>query len=214
MPFDYRTRTHPRARGVKLKVDRQGLVIVSRRELSARKYEEVIERNWDWIKKTLGSQPQRPSLTETTGFQLAGKDYLLKIGKNHDFLVQESTVFMQNSTKAQEVFKKWLVRESKNFLVSKTKKLAHENDFRINRIYIKDQTTRWGSCSSKGNINLNWRLALSPVPVAEYVIIHELAHTVHMNHSTRFWRLVAQLDPNYREHRRWLKQKGDTLYFI
>ena len=78
-------------------------------------------------------------------------------------------------------------------------------------IRIKDQKTRWGSCSSKGNINLNWRLILAPKEVMYYVIIHELCHLREMNHSQAFWKLVESICPDYRDHRQWLKDHGDQL---
>lgn len=79
------------------------------------------------------------------------------------------------------------------------------------RIAIRDQKTRWGSCSGKGNLNFNWRLVLAPAPVLDYVVIHELAHRREMNHSSRFWRIVEEIMPDYRTHRRWLRDHGDSL---
>lgn len=80
-----------------------------------------------------------------------------------------------------------------------------------NRIAIRDQKTRWGSCSSKGNLNFNWRLVLAPVPVLDYVVIHELAHRREMNHSARFWDIVREMMPDYQTHRRWLRDHGGSL---
>lgn len=79
------------------------------------------------------------------------------------------------------------------------------------RISIRDQKTRWGSCSSDGNLNFNWRLILAPEEVLDYVVIHELAHRREMNHSKRFWDQVAAVMPDYRKQRQWLKQNGDLL---
>lgn len=79
------------------------------------------------------------------------------------------------------------------------------------RIAIRDQKTRWGSCSSRGNLNFNWRLVLAPVPVLDYVVIHELAHRREMNHSPRFWSIVAEMMPDYQMHRKWLRDHGDSL---
>lgn len=79
------------------------------------------------------------------------------------------------------------------------------------RTAIRDQRTRWGSCSSSGTISLNWRLLLAPDEVAEYVVVHEVCHLAEMNHSPRFWALVAELFPDYERPRRWLKSHGATL---
>lgn len=78
-------------------------------------------------------------------------------------------------------------------------------------IKIKRMKTRWGSCSSSGNLNFNWVLVMAPLPVIDYVVIHELAHLVHMNHSRDFWHLVAQYCPDYTAHTRWLKEHGAFL---
>lgn len=80
-----------------------------------------------------------------------------------------------------------------------------------NRITIRDQKTRWGSCSGKGNLNFNWRLVLAPVPVLDYVVVHELAHRREMNHSSRFWDVVEEIMPDYQIHRRWLRDHGGSL---
>ena len=77
------------------------------------------------------------------------------------------------------------------------------------RITIRDQKTRWGSCSSGGNLNFNWRLLLMPERVMDYVIVHELAHRREMNHSAAFWQIVETYLPDYRERRQWLKENGN-----
>ncbi len=76
------------------------------------------------------------------------------------------------------------------------------------RITIREQKTRWGSCSGKGNLNFNWKLVLMPEGVLDYVVVHELAHRIEMNHSKAFWRIVEQTLPDYHERRVLLKQAG------
>ncbi|MDE7178557.1 MAG: M48 family metallopeptidase [Lachnospiraceae bacterium] len=79
------------------------------------------------------------------------------------------------------------------------------------RITIRDQKTRWGSCSAKGTLSFNWRLMLAPPAVLDYVVVHELCHLTHMNHSKAFWALVESACPDYRAHRKWLKEHGQEL---
>jgi len=83
----------------------------------------------------------------------------------------------------------------------------------IDQVRLKYNHSNWGSCSNKGNINLSTRLLFAPPEVIDYVIIHELAHRLEMNHSPRFWKLVADAMPNYREQERWLKEHGKGLGF-
>ncbi len=78
-------------------------------------------------------------------------------------------------------------------------------------ISIRDQKTRWGSCSSKGNLNFNWRLILAPPQVLDYVVVHELCHLLHMDHSPAFWQEVERICPDYKVCRRWLKENGASL---
>ena len=79
------------------------------------------------------------------------------------------------------------------------------------RVSVKEQKSRWGSCSKLGNLNFNWRLLLAPLPVLDYVVVHELCHLKEMNHGPRFWKLVALGCPDYAVHRRWLRQHGHEL---
>lgn len=79
------------------------------------------------------------------------------------------------------------------------------------RIQIRDQKTRWGSCSSRGTLSFNWRLMLAPPAILDYVVVHELCHLTHMNHSGDFWSCVAAILPDYKEKRRWLKEHGHEL---
>lgn len=78
-------------------------------------------------------------------------------------------------------------------------------------ITIRDQKTRWGSCSAKGNLNFNWRLMLAPPRILDYVVVHELCHRKEMNHSKAFWNAVEMVLPDYKELRSWLRQYGSTL---
>lgn len=79
------------------------------------------------------------------------------------------------------------------------------------RITIRDQKTRWGSCSAKGNLNFNWRIMMAPPEIIDYLVVHELCHLVHLDHSPSFWNLVASILPDYKLHRAWLRKNGPGL---
>ena len=80
------------------------------------------------------------------------------------------------------------------------------------RVAIRDQKSRWGSCSQKGNVNFNWKLIMVPPPALDYVVIHELCHLYEFNHSPRFWALVERQMPDYGVWKKWLKQHTGDLY--
>ena len=82
-----------------------------------------------------------------------------------------------------------------------------------NKITFGLRKSRWGSCSSKKNITINWLLAMSPQHISDYVIVHELCHLIEMNHSRHFWRLVETILPDFQSSRAWLKEQGHTLVF-
>lgn len=95
------------------------------------------------------------------------------------------------------------------------KRIEHFNKicgFKFNKINIKNQKTRWGSCSKKGNLNFNYKIALLPEKLADYIIIHELCHLKEFNHSQKFWNLVAKIIPNYIEAKSELKKSGLRFY--
>ena len=85
---------------------------------------------------------------------------------------------------------------------------ANRMDVSYGRIAIRDQKTCWGSCSTKKNLNFNWKLVLMPSSITEYVVVHELAHLFEMNHSKNFWKIVENYIPDYKTRKKWLKENG------
>ena len=81
------------------------------------------------------------------------------------------------------------------------------------QIQIRNQRTKWGSCSSRGTLSLNWRVIMAPPAISAYLVVHELAHLREPNHSAAFWAIVAEYDPAYERHRAWLKTNGTDLIF-
>lgn len=100
---------------------------------------------------------------------------------------------------------------AKEYIPKRVAFFAGELGVTYGTITIRDQKTRWGSCSSKGNLSFNWCLILAPPKVLDYVVVHELCHRREMNHSPRFWALVESIMPDYPARRQWLKNYGNTL---
>jgi predicted metal-dependent hydrolase len=106
----------------------------------------------------------------------------------------------------------WYRRQAEARLPAMLMALARQHAIQVTRVTVRDQRSRWGACSSKGAITLNWRLMCVPAFVREYVLLHELMHRRELNHSRRFWRLVAACCPQHREAREWLKREGKRLW--
>lgn len=96
-------------------------------------------------------------------------------------------------------------------LADRVEKLSHSHGFDPKQVTVRDQKSRWGSCSCRGTISLNWRLLLVSPAIQDYVILHELAHLTHMNHSPKFYALLSRLDPNREEHEAELSQESSRL---
>ncbi len=128
-------------------------------------------------------------------------DNLLEIiGDTHD------------ATLVKKVINKWCKQKAFTAFHQMLEDLAETHGFHYKKLSIRSQKTRWGSCSSSKNISLNSKLILFPSSVVRYVIIHELCHTIEMNHSSEFWKLVEDCDPNFKEHRRELKRQGKLIF--
>jgi len=97
-------------------------------------------------------------------------------------------------------------------LIPRLRELAAQHGLTVGPVSIRNQRSRWGSCSQNGAISLNYRLVLMPPAVADYVLIHELMHLQQQNHGPRFWRLVERACPDYRESERWLRRNGRALF--
>ena len=105
----------------------------------------------------------------------------------------------------------WYKKEAKKIMSQRIMKYAEEHQFRYSGMSIRDQKTRWGSCSSKGNLSFNWRLIKAPLFVLDYVVVHELLHLHIMNHKQVFWRRLYTLYPDYEKAKQWLRCYGNCL---
>ncbi len=106
---------------------------------------------------------------------------------------------------------KTLAKEALNELPKRVEYYASMMSVTPNRITIRNQKTRWGSCSSKCNLNFNCLLMLCPKEVRDYIIVHELSHLKELNHSAQFWKIVEQFMPDYKIQRKWLKENGNSI---
>ena len=107
--------------------------------------------------------------------------------------------------------KSWYKKKFMEIALPRLSYFSDKHNLAFNQVRVKEQKTLWGSCSGKNNINLNYLLIMAPMKVIDYVIVHELVHTIHKNHSTKFWQKIETIMPNYKDARYWLKENGHKL---
>ena len=147
--------------------------------------------------------PLRCSRREAEAFLVSKQDWICK------HLQTIAARAQQPVLTAEEI--RCLAKEAAEVLPVKVRYFAQLLDVTYGRITIRSQRTRWGSCSAQGNLNFNCLLMLCPEAVRDYVVIHELCHRKQLNHSSDFWAEVERYCPDYRIHRKWLKDNGSAL---
>ena len=148
--------------------------------------------------------PKRMSNREIQAFILSKKDWIEK----HQKIIEERRELLKQYPPYTEEELKDLAKKAKEVIPAKVKHYAEIVGVSYGRITIRCQKTRWGSCSSKGNLNFNCLLMLLPDEIIDSVVVHELCHRKHMNHSPKFYAEVESVFPEYKRCRKWLKENG------
>lgn len=113
--------------------------------------------------------------------------------------------------KLREILINWYLTEGSKLIKERISIYSKKLNLYPNSITLKEQKTSWGTCSSKGSININWKILLAPLDIIDYVLVHELCHLKHMNHSKEYWNLVSTIFPDYKEKRNFLKENSLKL---
>lgn len=210
---DYLIQTSARARCVRMKLSaQQGLVVVKPATTPHHYVTEWVNSKAAWIAKHW--QPQ--VIAPATPQDLPERIELLALGETFQVIYQAEASngvtlriepervlrisgLIEEHTLCHQVLRRWLQRYAKQRLGEWLTQLTQETGLSYQGYSVKGQRSRWGSCSNQGNINLNYKLLLLPPAWARYTMIHELCHTVELNHSKRFWALVTQFAPDYPE---------------
>lgn len=116
-------------------------------------------------------------------------------------------------TSIQRALETLYQREARDHFEDRADHFAEQIDVEYDKIEIRNQRTKWGSCSTTGTLGLNWRLMMAPPEVIDYIVIHEIAHLRESNHGSEFWSLVAEYDPEYEKHAEWLSENSARLIF-
>lgn len=151
--------------------------------------------------------PRSISKRTVDQFVESKKDWILKHQKK---CAEHKTEKIRISETKRQVY----IDKARKIFLERVNYYALIMGISVGRIVIREQKTRWGSCSSKGNLNFNWKLILMPQEILDYVVVHELAHRFEMNHSPKFWNIVEGIMPDYKVRRKWLKENGNKYMNI
>ena len=211
---------NPRARRYVLRLRPDGSARVTiPRGGSAAEARRFAERSVGWVERELQQLSSRSSRPKTwmIGTEILFRGELVKIEAGVDGerdvirLANEVFKVAEPAADMRPAIERHLWRLAANELPPRVLEHAAAHQLPVRRIVVRNQRSRWGSCSRHGTISLNWRLIQAPPFVRDYLILHELTHMREMNHSARFWREVERVCPGYEEAERWLKQHSSVL---
>jgi predicted metal-dependent hydrolase len=111
----------------------------------------------------------------------------------------------------RQAFISWYREHADKKVKERVEKYKNMIGVNPNRVRVKKQKKRWGSCSSRGNLNFNWKLIMAPMEIIDYLVVHEMAHLIYPNHSRDYWELVETIIPDYKERQEWLRINGNRL---
>jgi len=216
-------RRHASARRLTLRVSRtrRAVVVTLPIQCDLDEADDFVVRNIDWLRKRLDSVPHRVPFCEGALMPLRGIVHRLVFARERETggIVQRLSAngFPElrvggHIEQAPRRLREWLFEEARRDLDARI--IHHSRNLGITapRIAVRDQSSRWGSCSETGMLSFSWRLILAPSFVLDYIAAHEIAHLVEMNHGPKFWALVEQTTPHVQEARLWLKRDGLDLH--
>ena len=208
---------NPRARRYLLRLRADGTPRVTiPRGGSVAAAREFVERNRPWLERQWQqrqARPRQPAILQI-GSAILFRGQLVPIQSDQPGFVRidgELAPVSYAAANLRPAIEKHLRQLATRELPTRVSELAGPHGFAVSRVTVRGQRTRWGSCSRRGTISLNWRLIQTPAHVRDYIILHELAHLRQMNHSHRFWQEVERLCPDYLTAEHWLKENRGLL---
>ncbi len=216
---------------------RVGLSVLAPRRLPLREVDAVLEREQDWLRRRLAAlrdweaaHPPRRFVDGET-LSLLGERWRLCVreerGRRRPTLRHDSRpdgpgeIILHmpaglcdepRREAARRCLESWYRRLAKRLLAARIERWQRAVGKKPHSVSIRDNRSRWGSCSDAGRLSFNWQIVMAPPAVLDYLVVHELCHLVHGDHSPAFWRLVGGILPGYKVPRAWLRREGETLY--
>lgn len=221
-------RRSPRARRISLSVNeaKRGAVLTVPRHATLDEAGRFLAKHFEWLQKRLAAIPAPVPFTDGVIVPLRGQDHVLRflpeVKRRGAVWIEEGDVtepfdlpniHVSGATEhAPRRLKDWLKREARADLSTRCAEHSAALRVRPKRITVRDQTSRWGSCSAGGVLSFSWRLILAPEDVLDYLAAHEVAHLREMNHSERFWAHVRDVCPHMDRAKSWLRKNGGQLH--
>jgi len=215
-----------RAKNLRIKVDMEyGLVVTAPLRFEPGSLESILREKQGWFLDKLDYFEQQRQSLIIPGKQpgryvlYRGREYRLEVRTQKTSacaveIVDDKMVVILGEGSGKDsaaVLEGWLKSMARLLINQRIRVVNSVLKLRFNRVAIRGQKTRWGSCSQLGNLNFNWRLVMAPLQVMDYIVAHELLHLVEPNHSKKFWALVEAVCPDYKACRDWLKKNGHRL---
>lgn len=212
-----------RLKTVSLKVKNQEVVLSVPKFVTDSEIDNIIERKINWIRNKLAIEKTnsfniKRKYENGEKFLYFGSEYSLKIKhSNSDNVYLDNNIMIvevKNNSKAvyiRNILNNWYIAESKKYLIKTTNYYEVLIGVSVNKLIFGKYKSKWGSCNSKKTISYDWRIIMAPLEVIHYLIIHELCHIKHLNHSNDFWKTVEKYMANYKLQKKWLKTNSSKL---
>ena len=213
-PIDVQIKRAPQARRMSLRVSQvdRGVRLTLPVHVPDREAWAFLSEKEAWLRKALGTVPEGIAVKWDGSVCYLGEQMSVVEGTKRGVHLQGETLRVYGP--ADQVgarVKGWMKAQARLVLSQSVARYADRLGKQPNRIVLKDTRSRWGSCSSAGNLNFSWRLVMAPISVLDYVAAHEVAHLAEMNHSSAFWDTVTAIHGPYAQERKWLRVHGSAL---
>lgn len=188
---------------------------------------KIVKSKGKWITQKLFEfkdveyRKRKKEYVNGESFMYLGRNYSLEIIKNEDvkrpqvklyrgkFYIETNTM---DQDKLKQAMEQWYREKTLEKILEKADYYKSYFNKDPNSIKVKEQKKRWGSCNSRGNLMFNWRCSMAPSNVLDYIVVHEMCHMIHLNHSKNFWKLVEKIMPDYKNRKEWLKINGIKMH--
>lgn len=208
-----------------------GVKVTAPHDITEQQLQELLHKKAPWILskwKAFDEITDKPAPKEFVSgekFSYLGRNYRLKLYRHTDINKVDLVFYRgrftghvpasfsedEKNNALSSAFKNWYLTQGEKKVPQRLKIYTEKMNITPGSIKLKEQKRRWGTCTPNGNIYVNWRIMMAPLPIVDYLLVHELAHLKYPNHSKDFWQLVRSIVPDYEQRKEWLRINGPRL---